>query len=420
MANAQSVVDFLTSRGIRPTRGETLPLFGLRKRLFESSGLSPEKGDEFRGTESENLSLLNRLQTAERSSGVSASAENVFDLVRSAQPVTSLAQSLGFKTFAGAENLEEPLAPSRIDVKPPSRIDVKPGEESPLGAKFIQEDQSTGVKTFEMPRPTATRPVEEAPTISPEQLEALFGGAQGDITAQALEQVLGGATFPLRQEEAQATKEAIRIAGQAKKESTIAEFARRGLFFSGKREASARALDADTLAKELGVDRKFALLIATGLENATKQIVKDAQKGSQQALASMRALGFDINPLTGQVQPTLAARKAVSAEARSERQLEAAQKIVTNIGGRKVIINKETGDVLQDLGPSTAQKPISRVFTDSSGNVTEILSDPFTGLELARIPRGAIGRVGSADPLDNFIDGIISESLGDLGLGAEE
>src|SRR3990167_8401287 len=118
MANAQSVVDFLTSRGIRPTRGETLPGFGLRKRLFESSGLSPEKGDEFRGTESENLSLLNRLQTAERSSGVSASAENVFDLVRSAQPVTSLAQSLGKKTFAGAENLEEPLAPSRIDVKP--------------------------------------------------------------------------------------------------------------------------------------------------------------------------------------------------------------------------------------------------------------------------------------------------------------
>jgi len=112
----------------------------------------------------------------------------------------------------------------------------------------------------------------------------------------------------------EAQKEAIRLGSQRQKESFITDIASKGLFFSGKKTKGLKIIEADQLSNVLGIDRKFALLIAQGLETATQEIVKEAQKGRTEALDSLEALGFAI--VGGKVVPTLQARKAQAQEER--------------------------------------------------------------------------------------------------------
>ena len=268
---AVSIVDFLKSRGLRPQQGEKFPLFETRKKLFEQVGLNQQLGD-FRGTGEQNTALLNQLTTREKNVGVSITPENLFDIISAGKPPIASPTSILGPTEPIPATIEEPTTKSTI---------------------ISQTIPPTKPPTFELP-----------PLPTEEEL------AQG-----ALERVQRGVTFPLREEEAEAEKAALQLAGQQKKESFIKTIASRGLFFSGAKQAGVSQIEADTLAKQLNIDRKFALLIATGLQGAAQDIVKEAQKGRQEAIDSLEALGFAINPLTGTVEPTLAARKAESTEA---------------------------------------------------------------------------------------------------------
>lgn len=254
--NVSSIVDFLKSRGFNPEQGERFPLFQQRKRIFEQLGLQAEQ-TEFRGTAQENLNLLTRLSQRERESGVSISPENIVDMTRATQPTVP-----------------------------------------------------TQLQPTQVPPPTAqdTTALQGVPTV-PEG---------PDLAQQALQTIQRGATFPLRQEAVEAEKAGIRLAGQQNIEQTIKSFASRGLFFSGARKKEVSNVEADTLARVLGVDRKFALLIAQGLESAAQDIAKEAQKGRAEAISSLGALGFVILP-DGRIVQKPSERRAEAAGLRAER-----------------------------------------------------------------------------------------------------
>lgn len=250
-----SIVDFLKSR--------KSPFdFDFRKRLFESTGLAPEK-DEFRGTANENIGLLQFLGKAEKNIGTGITPDNIFGVVRTARQ---------------SSTTPSPTTATSV-VEPP-----------------VSQASALDSRSF----------------FSPQLSEK-------DLANQALKIVTSGVKFPLQREAAQAEKETIQLKGQARKEKLISDLASRGLFFSGKRTKGLEAVDADTVARELGVDRKFALLIASGLESAAQRIAKEAQQGNRDALTSLRSLGFDINPLTGEIEPTISAQRAILAEERSGR-----------------------------------------------------------------------------------------------------
>ena len=279
---SQSIVDFLKSRGLKAQTGEKFPLFGTRKELFQRLGLSDQLG-VFRGTSAQNTALLRNLQQSEKSTGISITSENLFDVALTAQ--------------GGGTQLPSPIAET------PSEEVLKTAEgQAPTQQQALTQEPSPTALTTQQQLPVQAQQFPLAETLLPQ-----IPGAE-DVAQQALETVQRGATFPLRLEAQTAEKEAVRLTAQRQKESFIQEIASRGLFFSGVKKKGLQVIEADKLSQILGVDRKFALLIAQGLERATQDIVKEAQKGRQEAIQSLSALGFAINPLTGRVEPTLAAR----------------------------------------------------------------------------------------------------------------
>ena len=249
-----SIVNFLTSRGFQPTGGERAPLFGQRKSIFESLGL----GTDFRGEAGQNTAILNRLTQFERDKGVQLSPTNLPDFLRATPPTTGTAPPAG-----------TPPAPSQV-----------PNYLRSLATQAISQDQTPVL-------PSA------------------------DETAKlALEKFTGGATFPLQVESVEAEKSQVRLEGQQQAEKFIRNIASRGLIFSGAKTQGVSDIEVDTLAKTLNVDRRFAMLIATGLQNAAQDIVKQAQKeiedskkeGKEQrteARDALKALGYVIDPGTG-------------------------------------------------------------------------------------------------------------------------
>ena len=274
--NASSVVDFLTSRGIKPQAGEKLPLFDLRSKLYGTSGL--QLGD-YRGTQDQNSALLNYLSQAERNSGVSINSENLYNVL----------------------NLKQTEATNALDV-----ANEETGTTDTGTTDATNED--TGMEGLELP---------------PDVLEALYGKnlSSDELAQKALDKFTSDTSYGLKQEESESDKAALQIQAQADKEDFIRKIASRGLIFSGAKKTGLASIDADTIAKQFGIDRKFALYVAQGLESAAQDIAKEASKGNADALASLRSLGYDVNPLTGRIEQTLAARKADVSEQQAEERL---------------------------------------------------------------------------------------------------
>jgi len=271
--NASSVVDFLTSRGIKPQAGEKLPLFDLRSKLYGTSGL--QLGD-YRGTQDQNSALLNYLSQAERNSGVSINSENLYNVL----------------------NLKQTEATNALDV-----ANEETGTTDTGTTDATNED--TGMEGLELP---------------PDVLEALYGKnlSSDELAQKALDKFTSDTSYGLKQEESESDKAALQIQAQADKEDFIRKIASRGLIFSGAKKTGLASIDADTIAKQFGIDRKFALYVAQGLESAAQDIAKEASKGNSDALASLRSLGYDVNPLTGRIEQTQTAKNASATQERFE------------------------------------------------------------------------------------------------------
>lgn len=315
-----SIVDFLTSRGLKPKVGEKFPLFNERKSIYENIGLGGSLGD-FRGSAEQNTALLNRLSQIERENSISISPENIYDVVNVAR---------------GTQRQEPPTA----------------GQ-----GQTIQEDvQGTGGV--------------------PESLQALIKKAygeglpsEGELAKKAIEQFTGTTSFGLEQESVGAEKEALRLKGQSEKEDFIRKIASRGLFFSGAREGGTTAIDATTLASQLGVDRKFASLIAKGIEQSTKDVLKEAQKGETEAIQTLSTLGYVLTPDGRLIQKPAEAR-AIGSEERAMRSEERA------IGAEERAISAEQrADVrFQERGGPSAGETTAIEYDDVKRRATRKLN----------------------------------------------
>ena len=278
--NNTSVVDFLKSRGINPTQGERFPLFETRKKLFGDLGLETSLGT-FQGTAEQNTSLLNKLIQSERDLGVSLSATNLMDFVKTSAPVPS--------AEAGASDVintagEQPDQTTASDLVP---------TEGASAADFLPEDPD---------------PTEQA--------------------KQAEEDFLGSTGFAFAQEEAAASKEALRIKGQKDTENLIQDLASKGLAFSGIRDKEVTAQEELNLSAQLGVDRRFARMIAIGIQKTASDLAKDASKGKQEALDALKDLGYTV--VNGQLVLTASEQRAqqrdILAESREERAMRAEER----------------------------------------------------------------------------------------------
>lgn len=328
---ASSIVDFLKSRGLRPQAGEKFPFFETRGQLFNRLGLGTDLG-QFRGTAEQNTALLRNLQQAEKSTGISITSENLFDVAMVAQgggtaqpvPLQQTPREIPGATPTGG--FDRGTTDTTID--PGFNRPIRQGVEN-IDPGFVRGGTTGPIPNF-VPgtQQVPTQLLGDVSGLLPQVPEA------GDVAQQALERVQRGATFPLQQEAVGAEKEAIRLSAQRQKESFIQQIASRGLFFSGAKTKGIQTVEADQLSQILGVDRKFALLIAQGLERSAQDIVKEAQKGRQEAIESLEALGFAINPVTGRVEPTLQARQAQAQEQRlTQQQQQQAQQFAISQAG---------------------------------------------------------------------------------------
>src|SRR3990167_1431059 len=78
MANATSIVDYLSSRGFTSSGSDPVPLWSTRKSIYGSSGFT--LGD-YRGSPEQNTALLNYLMQAERNTGVSLTPDNLMSQI---------------------------------------------------------------------------------------------------------------------------------------------------------------------------------------------------------------------------------------------------------------------------------------------------------------------------------------------------
>jgi len=308
---ATSIIDFLKSRGLKPTAGEKFAFYDTRSQLYNSSGLSADLG-EYRGSSEQNTALLQQLVGAEKSTGISITPENLFDVAMVARgggitaPTTIQETPLETGTGTGTETGGQTPSATQDD----SYLQ---------GAVYNPDTKSWNMpSTAETSAPATPLPTYSTPSMPDIDVSGLLPQIPeaGDVASMALEQVQKSATYPLQMEAQEAEKEAIRLSSQRQKESFITDIASRGLFFSGAKTKGLKTVEADQLSQILGVDRKFALLIAQGLETAAQDIVKEAQKGRQEAIDSLEALGYAINPISGKIEPTLQAKTAIAQEQR--------------------------------------------------------------------------------------------------------
>jgi len=349
---ANSVVDFLRSRGLQPTSGESFPFFDLRKRLFQQAGLTAEFGD-FRGTDTQNLELFRRFEQAETNLGVNISPDNI-NRVFLADTTPGLTRvptgSIGpggeqiFDVFSGTRKLElgDPLLEG-------VNIAGLPEGKAPEG--FVSKFKPVAPPpTVAPPTPTGEQITEPPPQVAgtevsiptpetgiPEGLVGLAEQATGgelpspqEFAEAALKGVTEGALFPLQKEASEAQKAYIQFRAEAEKKNLLQGLAAKGIAQGGIAAGKVSDFEASKLAQLLGVDRKFAILIAKGIASSTQALVKEAQKDIEEeqsdARDALKALGFVVLP-GGQVVQTPEAQRAETAEARrgtAERRAERA------------------------------------------------------------------------------------------------
>src|SRR3990167_78567 len=372
--NAQSVVDFLTNRGFKQSGADRLPLYSKRGEIYSALGFNL---GEYRGSAEQNMAITNALSQAEKQAGVSITPDNLMSVINVAKGSTGLAASAALpfpdvgglqdkigtrpspsnpaiteyydkatgKGFANPEELRQFVNQQRSAALPfpdvgglQDKIGTRPSPSNPAITEYYDKatgkgfanpqelrefvEQQKGIQTGNGAAPvgqTAPGTAVGMPANLQAAIDNIFNPLAGrDLAQEAIDKFTGRATFPLEQESVAAEKEALQLKSQRDTEEFIKNIASRGLIFSGAKTKGINTIEADKLSKMLGVDRSFAMLIAKGLETSAQDIAKEAQKGSQDALGALEKLGFTINPLTGAIEPTLAARNAAATEARSQ------------------------------------------------------------------------------------------------------
>jgi hypothetical protein len=331
-----SITDYLKSKGFQDS-STVAPFFDTKKKAYETLGLSSSLGS-FSGTGEQNTALMNELSKREGSSGISLNPSNIFTIISGTSSPTSGPQfspaggvgstakvgNVGYRyTEKGWEPVQSvPSAPSTVYTPP--KTTTSPASPSPQAPSLPQNEPVTGATA-----PTGETANEEVPGY----LRSLVSQAYqptpsaSDLAKQAVEAYTSRATYPLEQEQLAANKAATELNAQREKESFITDIASRGLIFSGKKTVGLNTIEADKLSKLLGIDRNYALLVAQGLESASQQIAKEAQKGNEDAISTLDKLGYilvdgGLVRKPSEVRAEESARRSSEAEERADIRLD--------------------------------------------------------------------------------------------------
>lgn len=300
----QSIVDYLTSRGLKPATGEKFPLYDTRSQLYGQSGLGTNLG-EYRGSSEQNTALLNYLSQAEKKVGVNITPENIFSII-------GASGANAVQSPTGGETTNEPVGGTTGDVVTPPK----------------DTTDTTGDTTDTMPGYLKTLASQAAGAGTP---------SAEDLSKMALEQFTESTGYKFAQEEATSAKETLQLKAQRDTQDFIRDIASRGLFFSGQTKEGISAIEVDKMADLLGVDRDFAKIVAEGLQKSSQEIVKQAKKGSEDAVSALDKLGFVVagdrivqKPSEARAEATaeradVSTQLSIMAADRAERQMEATQ-----------------------------------------------------------------------------------------------
>lgn len=287
LPTASSIVDYLKNKKFPTTSGESLPYYNTRTQIYNSSGLGGTLGD-YRGTADQNTQLLKYLQGAESSAGVSLTPENLNSII-SASRAGGVAPVGAATALPRAQSVDQYLTPG----SPAAVNAAAPAQNAVSTAQAAETAPSVGTNT-------------KAPQ---DIIDAIYNPLAGrNIADEALASITSSAAYPLQQAEQQAQKDKIKLDAQKQTQDLISSLASKGLYFSGKKDTGLKEVEAQKLSELLGIDRKYALILAQGVESAMQTIVKNAQQGSQTALDTLKAAGFTVLP-DGTVAPTLEAQK---------------------------------------------------------------------------------------------------------------
>ena len=330
-----SITDYLKSKGFQDS-STVAPFFDTKKKAYETLGLNSSLGS-FSGTAEQNTALLSELSKREGSSGISLNPSNIFTIISGTSSNTtpnyspvggegSRATVNGttsvYKNGAWTPVQTSATQPSTVYTHP--KTTASPVSPSPQSPSLAQNEPVAGVPTS-----TGETTQEEVPGY----LRSLVSQAYqptpsaSDLAKQAVEAYTSRATYPLEQEQLAANKAATELNAQREKESFITDIASRGLIFSGKKTVGLNTIEADKLSKLLGIDRNYALLVAQGLESASQQIAKEAQKGNEDAISTLDKLGYILVDGTlvrkpSEVRADESARRASEAEERADIRLD--------------------------------------------------------------------------------------------------
>lgn len=215
-----------------------------RKKMYETLGLASTYGD-YRGSTVQNPALSAALANAENNAGVKFNATNIFDVIRAGQ---------------------NPTVP-------------------PAGTDTTGTDTSGNI---------------------PENLKsALSDLTPEEIFKQATDTYTGSTQYKIQQDQLAADKTVLQEKAKSDTQNFLTQIASKGLAFSGTKTSGVSSIEVSKLADMLNVDRKYAMIIANGLESAAQDIAKQAQQGKVDALNSLEALGYTINPVTNNIERTL-------------------------------------------------------------------------------------------------------------------
>lgn len=338
-----SVVDFLKSKKQESS-------FSARKKLFNESNLSNRLGD-FKGSEAQNRALLRNLQsdapTLQEVSGTTGIDPSIID-----------------RSKAAIASAQETLAQSRATQTTPP----------PPPQQTTPTDTSSG-------RFSLT----QIPDIEPASADDILARARGETGVQIAEQ------------EAAINKQAIQSQIPQKISDLRANFASRGLVFSGAVDAGERAIRDEALAKELDVDIRFAKILGNAIDRAQSEMgqeieeIIDAARDQRKAEVDfLKSVGLAVNPQTGELLPTLEAQKALLKSEGDEFARELSLAKLAN-DDERIAISK--GNLLLSL-----QKE-ARIAGDDANNPGD-----YTASELRKLRAANIDSTGIAES-DDFLYG---------------
>lgn len=282
-----SVVDFLKSKGQDSS-------FTARRKLFSEGGFDKRLG-EFEGSASQNLALLKSLQNT---------------TTEEAQPRTL--------------RLGTDISKSTI-VKPPNFLGSGTGTSQPTTATPDIPSSTTATNAFET---SSAAPTPDKPATFTEQIKERVPETSGqfnltqvpDIAPPSSADVLArarGETDVQLAEEQKAFEEG-RLPAQIENgiKNVRSDLASRGLIFSGATGLAEQEVRDQALVDKFNIDLKFAKILGGAIDRAARElgqdiedIVKAAKDQRGEEVKFLRDMGLAVDPSTGELFPTFAARK---------------------------------------------------------------------------------------------------------------